>query len=383
MQQKLFYKKFCQSNDPYEINDWDKKTFLGLICTDLTKKEKEIILNPTFFFSEEKTVLALHWHPENVPLDMVKLRLQKMFPLKETELIIPTQHNSILSYDDYCGVEVDCFSKEFNRKVQLLLHFRNNEKIRNSNLAKMIDHTFKYRASQFFQYMDMILHHRNEDILNKAAEKTGSDHETIKMVKSYTLKLKIMIDKFGSEIPKESLKNKLLSNYFISLKEHFSNQKINKCLSFLYEIKITLKKIFSLEYFFRVQEIIEEARLYNGGIIVPHPEQFWPILLADYDVDGYEVWNPQSKDFTQFLTETIIKKNRSFSHSSKKLLPMMGDDTHLGEKFKDPEFRDPEKSNREIGYQPAWKNEVIKFSLDKAGFTKERVLNEYLNRLNG
>ncbi len=45
-------------------------------------------------------------------------------------------------------------------------------------------------------------------------------------------------------------------------------------------------------------------------MVIPHPEQFWPILLADYDVDGYEVWNPQSREYTDFLIRALDNQNK-------------------------------------------------------------------------
>ncbi len=183
---------------------------------------------------------------------LIGRRLEGMYPDKRNALIIPTQHNVITSYGDYAGVEVDCYSRGFNQKVQ---------------------------------------------------------------------------------------------------------------------------------YFYRTSEVIEEARALGAGIVIPHPEQFWPILLADYDIDGIEVWNPQSRKYTEFLISVINQKNRCSGFSKRNLLIFMGDDTHMAEKTRAPEVQDQEKAGREIGYQPAWDDLSIRKALIRAGASRRNVIQEYEARL--
>jgi hypothetical protein len=80
--------------------------------------------SPPRTFPTQREVLAVHWHPEFVPLDRIVQRLEKMFPHCEEQLVLPTQHNHLIKLHGYAGIEVDCYSSGFKRKVQLLLHFR-------------------------------------------------------------------------------------------------------------------------------------------------------------------------------------------------------------------------------------------------------------------
>ena len=121
----------------------------------------------------------------------------------------------------------------------------------------------------------------------------------------------------------------------------------------------------------------------GAGIVVPHPEQFWPILLADYDVDGYEVWNPQSMQYTEFLIDVIHRKNCRQGLSHRRVLAFMGDDTHMGEKVRRRDLLDPAKAGREIGYQPAWEDVEIQKGLIHAGMDRLSVITEYRQRLSG
>jgi hypothetical protein len=121
--------------------------------------------------------------------------------------------------------------------------------------------------------------------------------------------------------------------------------------------------------------------MHGAGIVVPHPEQFWPILLAEYDVDGYEVWNPQSQRYTDFLISVVNRKNRERTVTQRSLLIFMGDDTHMGEKIKEPKFQDKEKAGREIGYQPVWDDLNIRKRLIKAQVNISSVIDEYRLRL--
>lgn len=88
--------------------------------------------------------------------------------------------------------------------------------------------------------------------------------------------------------------------------------------------------------------------------MIPHPEQFWPILLAEYDVDGIEAWNPQSQEYTEFLINVVNLKNKTQLSGQRPILIFMGDDCHLSEKIKEPQNQNKEKVKREVGFQPAW-----------------------------
>jgi hypothetical protein len=147
-------------------------------------------------------------------------------------------------------------------------------------------------------------------------------------------------------------------------------------------VKKIVKARFSLEYFYETREVIEEARSLGGGVVIPHPEQFWPILLDDLDVDGIEVWNPQSFQYTNFLIDVVYRQNKS-SDRRRRLLVTMGDDCHLGEKVKDPRYQDPAKAGREVGLQPMWEDLRIRKRLIVADQSRRRVIEEYRGRLDG
>jgi len=365
----------------HEITDWDKDVYELLVTTELTKEQETQIVTPPMILPYQKEVIGVHWHPEIIPFPLIEQRVANMFPNKQKELLIPTQHNELLDYKGYSGVEIDCFSKEFNRKVQLLVHFK-KERVKDAGVFRsMLDHTFKYRASQFFELIDAIIEPKQEKILQEAIKKSATDKEVVEFTKNYTKKLKMMIDNNFNNTSTVSLKNKLLPNYIIMLKDFFDEKLIERSLLFIKSIKKIVKREFKLDFFYDTNEFIEEIKSLGGGIIIPHPEQFWPILLADYDVDGIEVWNPQSREFTKFLVDVVIKKNKNRKVCEKPLLLFMGDDTHLGEKLKKPEHQDKEKIEREIGYQPAWDELDIKKSLILGNFSRNTTIDDYKNRL--
>lgn len=361
--------------------DKDHEIFLKIISTELTDGQKEYVRTPPETFPFTENVLAVHWHPEHVPMDLVADRLDTMFPNRSRELIIPTQHNVLLTYDNYAGVEVDCYSKGFNQKVQLLLHFEKERVEIATILKKMLSHTFTYRSSQLFEFIHALTA-PDENKLGRAARDTGTDKQTAEFVITHVKKIEKLIDHHSRIIPAVSLKNKLLRNFFEQLRENYPPELIDRSQIFLKAVKKLVKKDFSLQHFYRASEVIEEARLHGAGIVVPHPEQFWPILLADYDVDGYEVWNPRSMRYTDFLISVILKKNRDASFK-RKLLIFMGDDTHMGEKLVPPSAMHKEKALREIGVQNAWNDYGVQKRLIKAGINKENVILEYKERLAG
>jgi hypothetical protein len=177
------------------------------------------------------------------------------------------------------------------------------------------------------------------------------------------------------------IKNKMVRNFLHALRPIYGHQLIDRAQNFLQAVKQAVKQDFPLQYFYRTSEIIEEARGLGAGIVVPHPEQFWPILLADYDVDGYEVWNPQSQRYTDFLISVVQEKNRGQPASKPPLLVFMGDDTHMGEKVKDADEMDEAKAGREVGYQPAWDDRTVGKRLLGNSISRKRVIAEYTSRL--
>lgn len=364
-----------------EITEWDEHAYRRVISTELTPDQVEKIVTPARVYPKQKNVLAVHWHPEFIPMELIVKRIRATFPNMKQSLIIPTQHNRIMSYNGYSGVEVDCYSHGFNRKVQLLLHFSQKNLDRADVLAAMLDHTFKYRAGQLHEYIDTIINPAFEDRMQEAAGETGADQDLVEFVRIHARKLKGLIEKFYDITPEESVKNKVVRDYFDTLGEIYDRRIIDRVQVFLKAVKRIVKSHFSLRYFYRASEVIEEARGLGAGIVVPHPEQFWPILLADYDVDGYEVWNPQSREYTEFLINVVDRKNKTRCRAERPLIIFMGDDTHMGEKIKPEQYQDREKVGREIGVQPAWDDLVIRKSLITANVSRLKVIEEYKNRL--
>ena len=364
------------------LTDWDYTTYRSLVFSQLTDEQQTRIAEPTDVFPRQESVLAVHWHPEFVPMPVIEQRIDRMFPNRTTQLIIPTQHNRLMSYGPYSGVEVDCYSGGFNRKVQLLLHFESTRLERADVLRGMLAHTFRYRARQLFEFWDTVTEPAYEGRLHEAAAAVGADDSLIAFTRQQTDKMRRLFAELEGETPEEAIRNKLLTNYFDALRPHCPEILLRRAITLLKAVKAVVKANFSIEFFYATEEIIEETRSLGGGIVIPHPEQFWPILLADYDVDGYEVWNPQSREYSEFLIHVVKRVNRDRSTGSP-LLIFMGDDCHMGEKVKDPAYQDPEKAGREIGLQPAWDDLSIRKTLIAAGADRHDLIENYKARLGG
>jgi len=363
-----------------DITESDEALFSHITTTELTPEQRRRLITPSKVYPRQESVLAVHWHPEFIPMELAAQRIAAMFPNSGKQLVIPTQHNEIMTFGGYSGVEVDCYSKGFNQKVQLLLHFGDEALGRGDRLKSMLMHTFKYRSHQLYEYMETITR-PVESRIQHAARETGSNEELIRFVKVNVLKIQRLLEDQQDRIPPIMIKNKLLRNFFDGLRETYGDDLIDRVQTFLKAVKEGVKAKFSLKYFYRTSEVIEEARSLGAGIVVPHPEQFWPILLREYDVDGIEVWNPQSRRYTDFLISVLNQRNRKVGPGQPKLITFMGDDTHLGEKARDPAHQDPEKARREVGLQPAWDDVAIRKTLIMAGVDKINVIREYESRL--
>jgi hypothetical protein len=245
----------------------------------------------------------------------------------------------------------------------------------------MLKHTFEYRSRQLIELVDAIVGPVNDFRLQRAISMTGVDEDLVQFVRAHTARFKELLELRWSEIPPEAVKNRLLRDYFDLLVPTTNRRVIELSQVLIREVKIAVKAGYKLEYFYRTRDIIDEARSLGAGIVIPHPEQFWPVLLADYDVDGYEVWNPQSRQYTDFLIKVVDRQNRSVRPGRRPILIFMGDDTHLGEKTRTANIQDPAKSSREIGVQPAWDDLTIRKSLITAKAGKDALIAEYAARL--
>lgn len=362
-----------------EITEADETRFFSIVSTSLSPEQVERVVTPSAICPKQQTVLAVHWHPEFVDTGLIARRIGTMFPNNTNQLTIPTQHNVLMNWGDYTGVEVDCYSKSFNQKVQLLLHFRNERLAEAHTMRAMIEHTRKYRATQLLDFIHTIIRSVGDRIARAAVE-TGADEMLVSYVGVHVNKVNTLLDLYWDRVPPEFLRNKLLNNWFDALRQRDGDGFIDRAQTYLRAVKGLVKAAFPPGYFYRTREIIEEARNLGAGIVIPHPEQFWPVLMAEYDVDGWEVWNPQSRRYTEFLVDVLNEKNRSRCSSRPPLLAFMGDDTHFGEKIKDPAHQDKLKAEREVGVQP-WDDMTISKRLIMADMSRERLLAEYRARL--
>ncbi|MBG0788956.1 MAG: hypothetical protein H0S80_00490 [Desulfovibrionaceae bacterium] len=369
------------ARSPEEITREDRDRFFRVVSTDLEQWQIDQVVTPTDVYIRQEALLAVHWHPEFVDMKHIRQRVDAMFPNRTDELLIPTQHNVLISWGDYSGVEVDCFSSGFNRKVQLLLHFANDRVGQAGVLKSMLAHTFKYRSGQLFDFMHTITK-PNEDRINEAARSVGADADMIEFVRANVTRIETLLDDNWTEVPRLSVKNKLLRNWFDAMRPELGDNAVDRVQGYLKAVKKIVKRGFDLSFFYRASEIIEEARSLGGCIVIPHPEQFWPILLRNYDVDGIEVWNPQSQEYTEFLISVVNEQNERRT-SGRDMLIFMGDDCHMGEKTKPVDQQDPVKAAREIGYQPAWDDLSIRKRLIVNNQSRRVIIEAYRDRLAG
>ncbi|MCA9771160.1 MAG: hypothetical protein KC466_02050, partial [Myxococcales bacterium] len=349
---------------------------------ELTEDQITRLGTPPRVYANQDAVLAVHWHPEFVPMDIIRWRVNAMFPNKRDELIIPTNHNVLDSYDGvFSGVEIDCYAASFRRKVQFLAHFHSPRVQEASVFKQMLEYTFRYRHSQLWELIETIMNPDHGHKVDEAAKKTGANAEVVDFLRTHTTKLSALIARHEDDTPRDMLRNKLIKLYIDTLRDHFPANLVDRALYLLGEIKRVVKRTFSLEYFYEAHEVIEEVRGLGGGIVIPHPEQFWPVLLAGYDVDGIEVWNPQSQKFTHFLIDVVHRENRERARGGRPVLIFMGDDTHLSEKVPTPARQDGPKASREIGLQPAWDDLDIRKTLIVANCDRRTVISEYRARL--
>jgi hypothetical protein len=368
----------------FELTEEDEADFTAIIDTSLTPEQEERILAPEAVYQQQRSTLAVHWHPEFIPIPLVRERMGRMFPAAEEELCIPTQHNELLALDGFSGVEVDCWSEEFSQKIQLLAHFKTAKTARAVIFRAMLKHTADYRRTQLdclLEALDGAMQGKSGLLARQAAALCGADAPCAAFAAAVARKLRILIERYRGKTDKNSLKNKLVRNFLNRLRGRYDPVFIGRVQAYVNAVKAVVKAAFPAGYYYAVQEMIEEIRGLGGCIVIPHPEQFWPVLLAGYDVDGYEVWNPQSQRYTDFLISAAAEQNRNRPKNRRELLIFMGDDCHMSEKILPPTDRDPLKAEREVGLQPAWDDLNIRKKLAAEHAGRACVIRRYTERL--
>jgi hypothetical protein len=364
------------ARDPDEA---DVSLFNQLTSVGLSREERRLAARPDRTAPRTRRFLAVHWHPEWAPLDLIHRRLAAAFPRAEDFLAIPTQHNRVLAFGSYAGVEADAFDRDCGLKVQLLIHFKADRLPRAGTFLSMMDRTYNYRARQLLDILDLLASSDREGL--PAARAAGPDGEKAWLVaRFYALRLRELIDRSGLiGTPRdEMLKNRLLPDFLTARAGPGLAHLLPQALDVVRAVKKKVKSALNPEEFYSPREIIEEARALGAGLVIPHPPAFWPVLLADLDVDGWEIWNPSTPSHALFLSRALARANEG---RRRRLLAFMGDDTHLSAKFRPGLSGEKNSADREIGFQDPWADPALEGLLASTGQSLARTLAEYRARL--
>lgn len=361
----------------------DEALFDRLTTRTLANMQLQRLATPPAIFADQREVLAIHWHTEHVPLSVARTRLQALYPNAEETLVIPTDHNVLHEWDTFAGVEVDCREDRASMKVQLLLHFR-ADKVREAHtLRTMVEHTARYRILQLEALLATASAPRSEinaRHTGHALRASGMPQEMVDYTAALASKLLALLAAKGDACPRDEHMSPLLRDFINGLRPTIGSPLADQLLAYTKGLRDSVKGSFPLSYFHSAHDFIEETRALGGCFIIPHPEQFWPVLMAGYDADGLEVWNPQSRRYTDLLIDAVRRDN---AHRADRLpqLVTMGDDTHLGEHVRPA--TEPHAPMRELGQQPGWTTPATAKLLEAASMSRLRVIREYRDRLLG
>ncbi|MDR0621797.1 MAG: hypothetical protein LBJ61_07965 [Deltaproteobacteria bacterium] len=361
-----------------DISQADVEAFDRLTSVELSAEEIELAENPDAFAPKEERLFALHFHPEWVPLELIETRLSRSFPVATDRLVIPTQHNRVTALGPWAGVEADCYDENLGQKIQLLIHFKSSNLPRAGVFLDMMDRTYRYRAHQLLEILEALTN--PDQSIRQEINANGLDHQALDLAGFFACRLKELIH--GRDVladgRSEMLKNRLLTDFMLARNQGIDPILFGSGLSVANVVKSFVKHRLNYQRFSTTREVIEEARGLDAGIVIPHPPQFWPALLDDLDVDGWEVWNPSTPNHAVFLTESL---SRAKGRTKRPLLAFMGDDTHMSSKIRANVTEDKNGRGREIGFQPPWWEARVAEALAKAGQCRERTMDEYRARM--
>jgi hypothetical protein len=355
--------------------DWE--IFGRLTSTELTDEERKAAVTPARIDPEEGTLFAPHFHPEWVPMELVQARLAAAFPAARERFVVPTQHNVIAAAGQWSGVEADVWSRKCGMKLQLLVHLKAERLAKASAFSAMIERTFRYRELQLLDILELAV--RPDAETEAELARAGFADADLELAAAGCARLKAMIDGSGIAAGPGAamLKNRLATDYMEIRERGKDPVSLDRLLSLVNLLKARVKARPDPERFCGADELIEEARSLGAGIVIPHPPRFWPALLAELDADGWEVWNPSTPSHAAFLTECLARRGRI----KRPLLAFMGDDTHMSSKIRSHMVNYRDGADREIGFQPAWKDPETAAALRAAGQSRRRTMEEYMERL--
>lgn len=205
---------YCLEAAVGNIGQSDWQHFNRLTSVELSNDEKIAASRPNLTAPVAREYLAVHWHPEWVPLEFIEERLKTAFPQADNFLAVPTQHNKVMAIGPWAGVEVDVYDRRYGQKVQLLIHLPVDRLPQATAFQAMIEHTYNYRAHQL---MDILNRLASPEGLSKIKDslKCSITDPAVKMARFYATRLRAMIEKSGiiGGNRDEMLKNRLLPDF--------------------------------------------------------------------------------------------------------------------------------------------------------------------------
>jgi hypothetical protein len=359
-----------------DLDEASWRIFDRLTSVDLSEEEIRRVTRPDRAAPEAERFLAVHWHPERAPLELIGQRLKAAFPKARDSLIIPTPHNQVAVYGPYAGVEADAYDPGYGLKIHLLFHFSAGRLPRAGVFLDMLERTYRYRARQLLEILDCLAGPALLDVPGLPSGDLGL--EARKLARFCALRLRELVDRSGLiGTPRdELLKNRLLPDFMDALAGE--DPRLPPALGVVKAAKKKVKAAFQPANFYSPREIIEEARALGAGVVIPHPPFFWPVLLDDLDVDGWEIWNSSSPRHVEFLARALARANQARG-GRRRLLAFMGDDTHFSSKYRPPPGGGPD--GRELGFQDPWADPAIDKILAETGQSLAGTLAEYRARL--
>ena len=361
--------------------DWVVFNRLTSMC--LSPEEEKMAVTSDQKGSEAKEFMAIHWHPEWVPLELIQRRVDGTFPQAKNSLLIPTQHNKIMSLGAWAGVEADVYASQYGLKVQLLIHFPVERLPQASGLQAMMNKTYNYRANQLLNILDGLVETDPSQVSADFSICSVSE-PALNLARVYAGRLRALVERSGlMECGQtEMLKNRLLSDFIFARTKPEDGAMVQQALVYIEAVKKKVKSELNPNAFYSPEEVIEEARGFGAGVVIPHPPMFWPILLSNLDVDGWEVWNPSTPKHTLFLLDALKRANQLGRRSGRRpLLVFMADDTHMSGKIRPNINSKKVFSTREIGFQAPWFDLGVKDALKGMKQSLLGTLTEYKARL--
>jgi hypothetical protein len=239
--------------DPRELNQWDQEAFERIISTELTEEQKARVVTPGLTFPGQKSLLAIHWHPEFIPSDLIAQRISACFRTARRSWSFPPSTTCLSRLGGLHWREVDCYAAGLIARcscccISIRTGWSGPPASRPCWSTRSNTGPGSF-SNIWIRWLILFM----TAVCRGPWPPPARTRSWCASPGSTAGKLKQLIEINQSIIDEETIKNKLLPDFFEELRAFYPERLINHAQSLLHAVKKIVKAQYNLTYFYRAR----------------------------------------------------------------------------------------------------------------------------------